>query len=151
MSDDAVVDSACLIGLERVGRLDILAHSFDSVFIPPAVRNELGRDIDWLIVRPVQNVGVLSALRTQIAEGESETIALAMELGDVLAVLDDKKARRIAQQVGLKLIGTVGLLLRAKRRGIITEVKPVLDALEAVDFRISAALYAEALRLAQET
>ena len=71
-----------------------------------------------------------------------------MELGDVFIVLDDKKARRIAKQLGLKVIGTVGLLLRAQK-GKVTEIKPILDALQEVDFRISDTLYQEALRLAK--
>ena len=67
-----------------------------------------------------------------------------------LIALDDKKARRIAHALGLEVIGTVGLVLRAKKRGIVAEVKPILDALNAVDFRIAPALYNEALRLANE-
>ncbi len=55
MTMNAVSDSACLIGLERIDRLDILAESFETVFIPLAVKNELGYSCDWLIVKPVQN------------------------------------------------------------------------------------------------
>ena len=54
MSENAVTNSTCLIGLERIGRLDILSQSFNTVFIPSAVEKELGRSVDWLIVRPVQ-------------------------------------------------------------------------------------------------
>jgi predicted nucleic acid-binding protein len=59
-----------------------------------------------------------------------------MEQADVFVVLDDKKARRIAKQLGLKVMGTVGLLLRAKKKGIVSEIKPMLDALQQADFRI---------------
>ena len=86
-----------------------------------------------------------------MGDGESEAIALAMELDDVVLVLDDKKARRIAKQLDLKVIGTVGLLLRAKKRGIVAEIKPVLDALQNAGFRIAAPLYQKALKLASET
>src|ERR1700758_3167890 len=141
MSENAVIDSACLIGLERIGRLDILSQSFDTIFIPSAVEKELGRPVDWLILRPIQNKDTVTALRTQIDEGEAEVIALAMELKDVYVVLDDKKARRIAQEISLKVIGTIGVILRAKKKGIITEIKPILDKLEEVGFRISDTLY----------
>ncbi len=150
MSENDVSDSACLIGLERIGRSEILADSFDVVFIPPAVERELGYKLDWLVVQPVRNFAFVKTLRTQIGEGESEAMALAVELNELL-VLDDKKARKIAQQIGIEIIGTVGVLLRAKAKEIISEVKPILDELNAVDFRISPTLYQQALRLAQET
>ena len=150
MSENAVTDSACLIGLERIGRLDILSQSFNTVFIPSAVEKELGRSVDWLIVRPVQNKDTVTTLKTQIDEGEAEVIALAMELKDVYVVLDDKKARRIAQEIGLEVIGTIGVILRAKKKGIIAEIKPVLNKLEEVGFRISNTLYEQALQLAKE-
>ncbi|MHB2151039.1 DUF3368 domain-containing protein [Calditrichota bacterium LG25] len=150
MSENAVSNSSCIIVLEKIGRLDLLSESFDTVNIPPAVQSELGQNIDWLIVKSVQNRALVSSLNTQIDDGESEAIALAMEEENVFIVLDDKKARRIAKQLGLKVIGTVGLLLRAKKRGIVTEIKPILDALQEVDFRIGETLYQEALRLAKE-
>lgn len=92
----------------------------------------------------------MKTLQTQFGNGESEAMALAIELNELL-VLDDKKARRIAHQIGIEIIGTVGVLLRAKTKGIISTIKPILDELNAVDFRISPALYQQALRLAQET
>ena len=73
-----------------------------------------------------------------------------MELGDVFVILDDRKARLLALQLSLKVIGTVGMLLRAKRFGVITEVKPLLIALNQVDFRISEALVQKALQIAGE-
>jgi uncharacterized protein len=73
-----------------------------------------------------------------------------MELGDVFIILDDRNARRIAQQLNLEVIGTVGMLLRAKQKGVIIEIKPLLTALEQADFRISESLVQNALLLAGE-
>jgi predicted nucleic acid-binding protein len=101
-------------------------------------------------VQAVANSSVVTALRTQMDEGEAEAIALALELEDVLLILDDKKARRVAQQMGMKVIGTVGMLLRAKRQGVIAEVKPLLLKLTEADFRISQGIIQEALRLSGE-
>ena len=151
MSENAVSDSSCLIALEKIGHLELLSKSFDAVNIPPTVQSELDREIKWLIITPVQNNAVVNSLKTQIDDGEAEAIALAMEMGNVYVVLDDKKARRIALQLGLKVIGTVGLILRAKKKGIIAEIKPILDALHEVDFRISDTLRQEALQLAEES
>ena len=150
MTKDAVTNSTCLIGLERIGRLDLLPKVFSNVYAPPMVATEVGTETDWLKVQPVQNLAVVATLKTQMDDGEAEAIALAMELGDVLLILDDKKARRVAQQIGLKVIGTVGMLLRAKRDGVITEIKPFLMALMEVDFRISDGIIQEALRISGE-
>lgn len=150
MSDRAVTNSTCLIGLERIERLDIRNQVFSYVAIPLAVQIEVGILENWLIVRTVANQAVVTTLRTQVDEGEAEAIALAMELGDVFVILDDRKARHIAQQIGLRVIGTVGMLLRAKHKGVIAEVKPLLTALEEADFRISKALVQKALQLARE-
>ncbi len=151
MSLLAVTNSTCLIGLERIGRLDLLPQVFSTVFAPPTVAAEVRTPASWLRVQAVQNSAVVASLKTQMDSGEAEAIALAMELGDVLLILDDKKARRVAGQIGLKVIGTVGMLLRAKRAGVIAEVKPLLTELLQANFRISDGIIQEALRLSGES
>lgn len=111
MTDRAVTNSTCLIGLERIGQLDLLPQVFSTVFAPSAVAIEVSSTLTWLNVQAVKNTTVVATLKTQVHQGEAEAIALALELGDVILILDDKKARRIAQQLGLKVIGTVGMLL----------------------------------------
>ena len=145
-----MTNSTCLIGLERIERLDILPQVFDTVFAPPAVAKEVQASLNWLRVQTIANSSVVMVLRTQMDEGEAEAIALAIELSDVLLILDDKKARRVAQKMGMKVIGTVGMLLRAKRQGIVAEVKPLLIKLTEVNFRISQGIIQEALRLSGE-
>ena len=146
----AVTNSTCLIGLERIERLDILPQVFSTITIPTAVAAEVGIEADWLIVRTVQNLAVVATLKTQVDSGEAEAIATAMELGDVFVILDDRKARLLSLQLSLKVIGTVGMLLRAKRFGVIAEIKPLLTALNQVDFRISQALIQKAVQIAGE-
>ena len=148
MNETAVTNSTCLIGLERIGRTDLLPQVFATIFAPPMVVDEIRSSLNWLAVQPVTNRAIVAALNTQMDAGEAETIALAMELGDVILILDDKKARRVATEIGLKFTGIVGMLLRAKNRGVINEIKPLLDQLLAADFRISDRLVREALRLA---
>ena len=150
MSREAVTNSTCLIGLERIGRLDLLPQVFSKVFAPSVVAAEVQISLSWLRIQSVQNIAVVATLKTQMDAGEAEAIALAMELPNVLLILDDKKARRIAQQLNLKVIGTVGMLLRAKRQGVITEIKPLISALLQADFRISESIVKEALRLSGE-
>jgi predicted nucleic acid-binding protein len=136
--------------LERIGRLDLLPQVFSTVFAPPAVAAEVRTPLSWLRVQAVQNAAAAAILKTQMDAGEAEAIVLAMELGDVLLILDDKKARRVAQPLGLKVIGTVGMLLRGKRQGVIAEIKPLVSALLQADFRISEGIVREALRLSGE-
>ena len=150
MSEQAVTDSTCLIALERIGQLDLLRQVFAPLFAPPAVQAELGVSVDWLVVRPVSDMRIVVALKTQLDEGEAQVIALAMELGDILVVLDDKKARRIARQMDLRVIGTLGILLRAKQEGVVTELKSSLNALRRVGFYMTDELYQETLRIAGE-
>ena len=150
MTGQAVTDSTCRIALERIGQLDLLPRLFAAVFAPPAVQAELGSPLEWLVGRAASDLNVVTAPKTQRDEGEAEAITLAMELGDVSIILDDKKARRVARPVGLALIGTVGILLRAKRHGVLATVAPTLATLHDPGFHIPPALYREALRLENE-
>ncbi|MFP4299644.1 MAG: DUF3368 domain-containing protein [Spirulinaceae cyanobacterium] len=150
MSEAVVVDSTCLIGLERIGQLDILPQVFSPVFIPPAVAEEVSLYMSWLTLETPNNQALIVTLKTQLDPGESEAIALAVERPDTFIILDDLSAREVALQLNLKVIGTVGLLLKAKRRGVVPEIKPLLQALEDANFRLSEALVYKALQLAGE-
>jgi len=92
----------------------------------------------------------LAPLRTQLHRTEAEAIALAAEIHGDRIVLDDKKARRVARELGLDPTGTVGVILRAKRKGVVPHCRPLLDDLMREGFYLSDSLYEEALRLAGE-
>ncbi len=149
MSEIVVSDSTCLIGLERVGKLDILPALFDSVMIPPEVEREFGGNFAWLKVENVTNNLLVAALQMTVDAGEAEAIALASEK-NCLLITDDKQARAAAKRLGVNIIGTVGILICAKQNGIVSEIKPILDALDENKFRISRALREEALKIAGE-
>ncbi len=149
VKEAAVLDSACLIGLERIGRLDLLPSLLEPVYAPPEVEAEFGSLPAWLKVEKPHDLGMIAALRLIVDPGESEAITLAYEKG-IRLILDDRKAREAATRLGIKITGTVGLLLIAKRQSIIPAIRPLLDALEANSFRIAPPLRAEALRLAVE-
>ena len=150
MTDHVVIDSTCLIALERIDKLPLIPQIFPSILVPPGVQSEFGTPFNWLTIQPVKNIKVVEALKTQVDDGEAQAIALALELENVLLILDDKKARRVAQQLGLKVIGTIGVLISAKRQGVIPAIAPLLTALEKVNFRLTPALHYEALRLCDE-
>jgi len=145
----AVLDCACLIGLERIGKLDLLPALLEPIIAPPAVIQEFGSRPDWITEVTPSDRGMVAALRLIVDLGESEAITLAYEKG-VRLIIDDSKGRLVAQRLGIAVTGTVGLIVKAKMEGLVAAVTPLLDALEAREFRISSALRAEALRLAGE-
>ncbi|KAA6301615.1 MAG: hypothetical protein EZS26_002221 [Candidatus Ordinivivax streblomastigis] len=90
-------------------------------------------------------------LEATLDRGESSAIALSIELGNTLLIIDDLKGRKEAKRLGLKITGTLGLLFSAKQKGLIPALKPYLDKLQAVDFRISPIIVQELLTLSNET
>lgn len=129
--------------------------------VPPAVVQELavGRDagvslpdlttLDWVIIRhPVSELA--TPLVADLGPGETQVLMLALELREAVAVLDDALARRVAETLRLPLTGTLGLLIDAKRAGIISEVTPFLEQLQALNFRLASHTRAAVLKLAGE-
>ncbi len=123
---------------------------FGEVYVPHAVLDEWSEGTSgtpeqaaaaerlpagWLQVRSVDVA--YDAARANLGRGEEEVIALALELGAGYAVLDDLAARRLAQVRGLRVIGTVGILIAARRRGAISSVIPLLENLREEGFRLS--------------
>jgi predicted nucleic acid-binding protein len=149
MPEPVVADSTCLIGLERIGHLDLLPRLFDPIAIPRAVEREFAVQLPWLTVRISSNNSLTESLRLLLDDGEAEAISLASELACRI-ILDDRQARLVARRLNLRVIGTVGVLLRAKQATLIPTIRPLVDELEKSGFYISPGLKQEALRLAGE-
>ncbi len=138
-----VADSSPLIGLARIGQLDLLRRSAERVLIPPAVWGEVTtqspdapgakevRAARWLAIEEPPDPASVASLKLIVDQGEAEAIALAQSIDSSLLLVDDSRARRVAQQLGVRLIGTVGLLRRAKKAGWITELRSELEALQS--------------------
>ncbi|MBI3403776.1 MAG: DUF3368 domain-containing protein [Acidobacteria bacterium] len=150
----AVSNSSPLIALVAIERLDLLPALFTSILIPPAVAHEIRRSVPvapaWLQVRPLEAMLPPIVLRRSLADGERHAIALALETRVDALVLDDLPARRIAHEAGLTVIGTLGVLLGAKRIGLIGKVRPELANLVRTSFFLSPQLYDELLLAAGE-
>jgi uncharacterized protein len=149
VKDRVVVDSTCLIALERIDSLEILPALFEQVLIPPAVGREFGAPRPWLTVETPTNAALVGSLKLLVDDGEAEAIALASERG-VPIILDDRQARSVATRLNLRVIGTLGCALRAKQAGVISAVRPLTEKLESHGFYLSEALKSESLRLAGE-
>lgn len=146
-----IADTSCLIALESIDRLGVLEQLYGQISIPTAVAMEWGSSVPhWITILSVQNLPLVLSMRDRLGEGESETIACALETNAKRIILDDKRARQVAQRFDLPLTGTVGVILRAKEHNILSAVGPVLNELGRVGFSLSDHLLAEALRLASE-
>ncbi len=149
MNGDIVTDSTCLIVLERTSLLDILPQLFKRITIAAAVAEEFGRSLPWLNVETAKDEESVARLRRQLHSGEAETIVLARER-NFRVLLDERRARSVARGLGLRVIGTVGVLLIAKRELIIPRVTPVLEDMKRDGFYMTDELRDDAIRLAGE-
>ncbi|MCE2719216.1 MAG: DUF3368 domain-containing protein [Dolichospermum sp.] len=160
----AVSNSSVLIALSSIGQLELINQRFpDGVMIPQAVWKEvvetgIGRfgaeqvaKASWLTILPVSNIALVSLLKLELDEGESEAITLFIEKPNQAILLDEKSARRVAKQMNLPVLGTVGILIWAKQNGLILNLREQLDALQSVGkFRLSNLIYQEAIKKVDE-
>ena len=157
-----VSDTTPISELAKVDYLDLLPKLFGKVVIPQGVFDELQvgehpaaqlvQNLSWLEVVTVDNQQLVRELQQsfKLDLGESEAIALAEEISASQLLIDERAARKVAMARKLPLIGTVGILLLAKRRGLLDSVKDVLNEMQAQGMRISDRLYVQVLTLAQE-
>lgn len=151
-----IADSSVIIAFQAVDRLDVLHSIFGEVIIPHAVYQEVfaiekKKAPAFIKVVKLKNREVFNTLFLQLGAGESEVIALALEKKTDKVAIDDKLARRTAEKLGLKIIGTVGILLLAKEKKLVPTVKGMLDAMmKKISFRLSDAVVEKTLKAAGE-
>jgi uncharacterized protein len=144
----------------------LLPQLFGKVIIPDAVYQELlanGSDhpvtqtvqtLDWLEIRSVTDLQQVEALERDynLDLGEANAIVLALELQANQLLIDERLGRVEAKRRGLRITGILGILLTAKQQTLVSEVRPIIDALiQQANFRISPRLYSEVLQLARES
>ncbi len=129
-----VSDTSPLTALLTVQQIDLLTRIFGEVVIPAAVQTELLRAHailpDWLKVRPVGNQTKVQTYLLKVDLGEAEAIALAEELQADYLLIDERKGRRLAQARDLRVVGLLGVILIAKRRGLISSARDLLSQLD---------------------
>lgn len=146
--------------LYQVDLLHLLPALFGSAQAPPAVAAELAEggkrgvrlpnleELSWMTVRPVRDRTLLP-LVTSLGNGEKEVLALGLETPDHLLVLDDRSARRYAGAAGLEITGTLGILVLAQERGLVDTVRPILNRLQDLQFRVDAGTLETVLDMAE--
>lgn len=158
---DVICNTSPIQYLNQLQLLHILPALAGRVIIPPAVVEELSQGrtsginlpdvnvLKWVeIRRPVSELAV--PLVTDLGSGETEVLMLALEMREAVVVLDDDLARRVAETLGLRLTGTLGLLLDAKKAGLIPAIAPLLDQLQTLRFRVAPHTRVAVLKLAGE-
>jgi predicted nucleic acid-binding protein len=161
----AVSNTSPLSNLAVIGRLDLLKSQFSPIWIPEFVLKELGAHPDPVARAAIQDAldngwvrcaspaasPLLSLLFLHLHRGEAEAIALAVDLHADVVIIDEQEGREFAAQVGLHVIGVLGVLLRAKREGQIPALKPEIESLrEKGKFFIAPFLEAKVLAAAGE-
>lgn len=136
-----VADAGPPIALAQIDRLDLLYRLFSEIVVPPAVVREVAPTLPhlppWIVERPLSLPLDRAIVWAAPDPGESEATSLALERAAPGVVLDDRRARRLAHSPGLHVVGTLDVLLLAKRRGPIPvpAVRSEIEALDAVRFR----------------
>lgn len=161
-----VSDTSPILNLLAINRLDLLETLYPSVIIPPAVQAELSAlaqkenrfraagsgTYPRVQTLPVPAKRLADQFRRQVDPGEAEALALAIELRADLLLVDERAARRLAVQYGLRVRGLLGVLVLAKRRGLLPALAPLLDRLiNQAGFYIGARLRTEVLRSVAES
>lgn len=162
MPDRLVVSNTSpLLYLHQIGQLDLLSQLYGRVVVPGAVADELaagsqlGIDVPelaqhpWLQIEAPPERLLLRAV-VDLGMGEAEVIAFGLARPAALLLLDDRLARRTAGLLGLTFSGTLGVLVKAKREGLLESLRPVLEALERTNIRVTRELIRWALREAGE-
>jgi predicted nucleic acid-binding protein len=164
-----VSDASPLICLGAIRHFNLLRLLYGEVLIPEAVWPEIthapafataaslhvaaeARDAGWLQVASAGNRPLITQLETVLDPGEAEAISLAVERSASLLLIDERDGRQVARTLGLPIIGTLGVLLRAKALGHTPAIKPLLTELvEQHHFRLHPGLVQQVLTEASET
>lgn len=157
-----VANASPLLFLAKLERLELLRLGVEAVLVPSGVLAEIRAKRDaatkqvelslgsWLKECPLTRPDLLRLL-PDLGEGEKEVIAQALQENVVSVSLDDLDARRVARRLRLEPIGTVGLLLAAKKRAMLPSLKPELERLQTLGFWVSDILMDQSLREAGES
>lgn len=156
-----VSDTTTITNLLKINQIDILKLVFNKIIIPNAVYNELCElpdhriflnNCQWISCAEPTNLILINTLEAELDKGEAESIALAIELKADFLIMDEQKGRIIAEKYGLPIVGLLGILLKAKEKGYIPEIKTILAQLiQTAGFHIHTQLFNYVLQKAGET
>jgi predicted nucleic acid-binding protein len=150
MAQIIISDTSCLILYDKIGRFDILQATFDHIIVTEEVASEYGDLPGWIEVKSLKNRKQYDELRLELGRGEASSIAFAIENSESLLIIDERKGRKRAEELGISIIGSLGVLLKAKEKGAIDSVSQIMEDINKTDFRISEAIKKKLLEEAGE-
>jgi len=151
MPSAVISDTSCFIILSKINELDLLHKVYENIFTTPEVATEYGETLpEWVKILSVKDKYRQQLLEMQLGKGESSAMALSLEIPDSILILDDYKARKTAEMLNLKFIGTIGLIIKAKLIGVVPSVKPLLQKIKQTNFRLSVDMEQYAIKEAGE-
>ena len=151
MRKTIISDTSCLIILSKIDELDLLRKIYGEITTTSVIADEFGEQLpEWIQIQNSNDKVRLQILELQIDKGESSAIALAMEISESTLILDDYKARKVAESLGLTYTGTIGIIIKAKLENIIPSIKPYLQKFKETNFRITAEIELQALKESKE-
>jgi predicted nucleic acid-binding protein len=151
MHKTIISDTSCLIVLSNIGELELLHKTYNQITTTPEVVEEYEEELpDWVEIVPAKDKNRQHQLEAQLGKGEASAITLALEIKDSTIILDDAKARQIAEKLGLDITGTLGIIVKAKLQGTIKSIHPYLIKLKQTNFRMTEQLEKRALEDAGE-
>jgi len=151
MRKTIISDTSCLIVLTNIGKLELLHDVYGQILTTTEVAKEYGESLpDWIEITDPKDKLHIQILQLQLDAGEASAIALALEIPNSTIIVDDDKARKVANKLGLDFTGTLGVIIKAKVIGKIKSIKPYLSDLKSAGFRLTEELEGEALKAARE-
>lgn len=151
MPKTVISDTSTLILFHKIDEFIILQKVYGELITTPEIAKEFGEVLpDWIKIQSAADKKYQDFLFTQVDYDEASAIALASEFEDVLLLLDDLKARKLAARLNFRITGTLGVIHRAKQMKIIDKVKPLIDKLMLTDFRVADNIIEEILKLNNE-
>jgi len=146
-----ISDTSTLILFQKIDEFNLLQKVYSDLITTPEIADEFGEKLpEWIKIQTVSDKKYQDFLETQVDRGEASAIALATEYDDVLLLLDDLKARKLATRLKFKITGTLGVIHKAKQMSVIDKVKPLIDKLLLTDFRVADNVIEEILKLNDE-
>jgi predicted nucleic acid-binding protein len=133
-----ISDTSCLIALTKINKLELLKNLYQEIIITQDVYIEFGGSLpEWIIISEVKNKQRQQELENRLDKGEASSIALALEIVNSTLIIDEIKGRKIAQSLNIDIIGTIGVILLAEKRGLIKDGLGIILRLVNKGFRLS--------------
>lgn len=139
-----VSDTSCLVLFDKLGKLDLLKSLFGKITVTDIIKKEFGKPMpEFIKVKNPKNKVYQKVLENTLDSGEASALALALEEPEHLLIIDEYIGRKEAKRLQLTVTGTMGILIRAKEKGLISSVSEIIAEIEKTNVRLSESLIEE--------